>query len=65
MSDDIIYCKDCEFRKKKADWKWCDDFGVSPYYCAKGRGLDIAETVNLNDFCSSAKIKEINDEGVN
>ena len=58
MSDDIIYCKDCEFCEKKADWKWCENFGVSSYYCTKGRGLDIAETVNPNDFCSSARIKD-------
>lgn len=58
MTNIIIHCRDCEFCKKKDDWKWCDDFGVSPYYCTEGRGLGIAETVKLSDFCSSGKLKE-------
>lgn len=59
MIEDIIRCKDCEFCEKSNCWKWCEYMEVSPWRCTKGRGLDIAETVNLNDFYSSAKLREV------
>lgn len=55
---EIIHCKDCNFCEKKDDYRWCESFGISSYYCTKGRGVGLAETVNLNDFCSTAKLRE-------
>ena len=53
--NDIIYCEDCRFRQKAPDWKHRQSFGESIWYFEKNRGLNFAETVELNDYCSSAK----------
>lgn len=53
--NDIIHCEDCQFRHKSPDWKHRQSFGESIWYCEKNRGLNFAETVELNDYCSSAK----------
>lgn len=56
--NNIIYCKDCRFCEKSSSWKWCESEGISPWRCIKGRGLDnYTNIVDLDDFCSSAKIK--------
>lgn len=48
--NDIIHCEDCRFRHKSPDWKHLQSFGSSIWYCGKA-----AETVNLDDYCSSAE----------
>ena len=53
--NDIIHCEDCRFRHKSPDWKHRQSFGESIWYCEKNRGLNFAEAVELDDYCSSAK----------
>ena len=52
----IIYCRDCKFRHKASDWKYCENNGISVWCCDKGRGIDnLTQTIDLDDFCSSAE----------
>lgn len=53
--NDIIHCEDCRFRQKSPDWRYLQSIESSIWYCEKGRGLNMAETVELDDYCSSAE----------
>ena len=53
--NDIIHCEDCKFCYKAPDWKHRRSFGESVWCCSKNRGLNFAETVEPDDYCSSAK----------
>lgn len=53
--NDIVHCRNCKFCHKSLDWKHLQSFGMSIWRCGKCRGLNAAETVNLDDYCSRAE----------
>ena len=52
---EIIHCRDCKNREKKADWFWCEEHGISIWKCKTGHGKGATDSVDMNDFCSFAE----------
>lgn len=49
---ETIRCKDCKYKELQQDWKYRSYAHMSIWKCGKGRGKDITDSVQENDYCA-------------